>query len=176
MKHPMIRQTTDADLDAILTIQRDAFGEEDEAMLVQKILADPSAHPVLSLIAFDDDGYPIGHILFSKAHVDAANAYLLAPLAVVPEYHYKGTGQRLMKEGLKQLKQAGTDLVFVLGPPDYYPRAGFKNNAKKLGFPPPNPIPREFDDAWMVINLTGTEVTGAVQVCDAISAQEYWSA
>lgn len=172
----MIRPTIDTDLDAILTIQREAFGEEDEAVLVQKILDDPSADPVLSLIAFDDEGAPIGHILFSKAHVDGANAYLLAPLAVVPEYHYKGTGQRLMKEGLKRLKEKGVDLVFVLGPPDYYPRAGFKNNAEKLGFPPPNPIPRQYDDAWMVINLSGTEVNGQVRVCDAISAQEYWSA
>lgn len=172
----MIRQTTDADLDAILTIQRQAFGEEDEANLVQKILEDASAQPTLSLIAFDDDDFPIGHILFSKAHVDGASAYLLAPLAVVPEYHYKGTGQRLMKEGLKQLKEKGVDLIFVLGPPDYYPRAGFKNNAKKLAFPPPNPIPRQYDEAWMVINLSGTEVSGQVQVCDAISAQEYWSA
>ncbi|WP_417783291.1 GNAT family N-acetyltransferase [Terasakiella pusilla] len=172
----MIRQATDADLKAILTIQRDAFGEEDEAELVRKILDDASAQPTLSLLAFDDDGLPIGHILFSKAHVDGANAFLLAPLAVIPEYHYKGTGQRLMKEGLKLLKENGTDLVFVLGPPDYYPRAGFKNNAKKLGFAPPNPIPRQYDDAWMVINLTGTQATGQVRVCDAISAQEYWSA
>ncbi|NVK20140.1 MAG: N-acetyltransferase [Methylocystaceae bacterium] len=170
----MIKATTLEDLDVIKDIQTRAFEEPDEAELVENLLNDPSAAPILSLLAYKDDN-AIGHILFTKAYVDGATAALLAPLAVDPDHHYKGTGQRLMKEGLKQLKAQGVDLVFVLGPPDYYPRVGFQNNAGKRGYPAPHPIPKRHEDAWMVINLSGTDVTGPVRVAKAISAKEYWT-
>lgn len=170
----MIRTTQPQDLEIIKDIQTRAFDEPDEADLVENLLNDPSAAPLLSLLAFKED-QAIGHILFTKAYVDGAKAALLAPLAVHPDHHYKGTGQRLMKEGIKRLKEQGVDLVFVLGPPDYYPRVGFQNNAHKLGYPAPHPIPKQHQDAWMVLNLSGTDVKGMVNVADAISAKEYWS-
>ena len=169
-----IRETKKSDLDDILDIHERAFGQKDEAELVANLLKDETAQPVLSLMAFQDDE-PVGHILFTKAIVDGASAYLLAPLAVVPELHFKGTGQRLMKEGIKRLRAQGVDLVFVLGHIDYYPRAGFKNDAGAMGYPAPHPIPHEHRDAWMVMNLSGTQKKGTVKVADAISALEYWS-
>ncbi|MDV7339707.1 N-acetyltransferase [Terasakiella sp. A23] len=170
----MIRPTTPDDLKDILDIQRRAFNEEDEAELVANLLDDKTAQPVLSLIACDNEDTPIGHILFTKAYVDNLSAYLLAPLAVVPEVHYKGTGQRLMKEGLKILKSWGVDVVFVLGPPDYYPRAGFLNDAGAIGYPAPHTIPAKHADAWMMQHLSDKRIKGTVRVADAIAAEEYW--
>jgi len=47
-----IRETMDADLRDILFIERKAFNSDKEAELARAMLADPSAKPLLSLIAF----------------------------------------------------------------------------------------------------------------------------
>lgn len=172
----MIRTATQKDIDDILNIHRLAFNEEDEAALVTNLLNDPSAQPCLSLMAVQDD-QPIGHILFTKAHIEGTdlNAALLAPLAVHPDFHFKGTGQRLIKDGLKRLQKEGCDLVFVLGDPAYYPRCGFQTDAARHGYPTPVAIPAKWAQAWMFIKLHDCRETGTVQVADRIAAPEYWS-
>jgi len=172
----MIRIAEEKDLRDILEIHRLAFNEEDEAELVENLLNDPSAHPCLSLLSFKNEE-SIGHILLTKAQIVGTplNAYLLAPLAVKPDYHYKGTGKRLMREAFKQLKQMDVDIVFVLGDPAYYTQVGFQTNAGKLGYPTPVPIPAKWADAWMMMKLHDCNETGQVKVADQISAPEYWS-
>ncbi len=171
----MIRKAVEKDFEEIFNVHRLAFGQEDEAELVLNLVNDESAQPVLSLVAETDAGEICAHILFTKAYVEGALAYLLAPLAVHPDYHYKGHGQRLMKAGFKELAAMGVDLVFVLGDPAYYPRCGFQINAGSLGYPAPHPIPPEWRDAWMVRKLSDKDVTGPVRVADAIMPIEYWS-
>ena len=193
-----IRETTDADLDDVLSVERDAFGGEDEARLARDVLNDASAAPCLSLLAFDGDR-AVGHILFSKAHLtrpqeappqgalpqgapaqgdarDAASAAILAPLAVVPDLQKRGIGGALIARGLRMLAEAGVDLVFVLGHPDYYPRHGFVP-AGRLGFEAPYPIADENADAWMVQalrpGLIGA-VSGRVVCCDTMDKPEVW--
>lgn len=172
----MIRIAEEKDLADILDIHCLAFDEEDEAELVTNLLNDKSAQPCLSLLAFQDKK-PVGHILFTKAEIDGTdlNACLLAPLAVHPDVHFKGWGTRLIKEGLRLLKERGTDLVFVLGDPQYYTRAGFQLNAGANGYPAPQPIPHKWADAWMFMKLHDCIETGLVKVADAINPPEYWS-
>ena len=50
-----IRETTKADNETIYLIEKHAFGEVDEADLTEKLLAEPTAQPLLSLLAFDED-------------------------------------------------------------------------------------------------------------------------
>jgi len=47
----------------------------------------------------------------------------------------------------------GSEMVFVLGHMEYYPKFGFIPDAKKLGFTAPHPIPVEYANAWMVQSL-----------------------
>jgi len=175
----MIRITTQKDIPAVLDIHRLAFEEEDEAILVGNLLDDETAHPLLSLVMEEDDEI-LGHILFTKACVAESDvcAMLLAPLAVHPDRQYKGIGQRLMKEGFRQLAAMGVELVFVLGDPAYYPRVGFVKDAGALGFATPQPIPSQYREAWMVKDLNNGALDryhGQVRVADQISAREYWS-
>jgi putative acetyltransferase len=174
----MIRKTSEKDLEDILDIHQLAFGEVDESEMVQNLLNDETAEPTLSLLAFQDDE-PVGHILFSKATLSGSDisCALLAPLAVLPEVQFKGHGKRLMKEGFRQLKEMGIDLIFVLGDPEYYQRAGFLMDAGALGFVPPHPIPLAHRDAWMVRALDEGiigAVSGKVRVADAINAPDFW--
>jgi putative acetyltransferase len=167
-------------LPQILSIHQQAFGEDgyEIAGLVKNLFNDPSACPILSLIA-ESSGRPAGHILFARATLEGSDlrVALLAPLAVVPECQSRGIGQRLIQEGLKQLKQAGADLVLVLGHPGYYPKAGFRPDAGALGLQAPFPIEPKNAAAWMVQELRPGilgSVRGTVQCADALNRPEYW--
>jgi len=176
-----IRPTKESDLHDVLLVEKAAFGTEEGqeiADLVNALLSDPSAMPILSLIAIKDNQV-IGHILFTKAIIDSnhsISAVILAPLAVIPAAQSQGVGSQLINEGLKCLSESGIDLVFVLGHPDYYPRYGFKP-ASILGFDAPYPILQEHEDAWMVRELRSGvigSVSGKVQCCNVLNQPEHW--
>ena len=50
-KKMQIREAVETDLNDVLSIERLAFGYEKEAELVRELLHDPSAKPLLSLLA-----------------------------------------------------------------------------------------------------------------------------
>lgn len=175
----IIREAGEGDLPAVLDIHRLAFGQEEEAALVEAIVKDPSAEPVLSLIA-SEDGSPAGHVLFSRAALSGSatpvSAAILAPLAVVPAAQNRGIGGRLIEEGAVRLAGSGVDLAFVLGYPDYYGRHGFAA-AGPQGLEAPYPIAQEHTDAWMVRDLgkglVGT-VSGKMTCCEALDHPALW--
>ncbi len=177
-----VREATEADFPAIMDVEAAAFGEaegEEIADLVGELLADPSAQPLLSLVA-TVDGKVVGHVLFTAARIGScqppARATLLAPLAVHPDFHRGGIGGRLIDDGLGRLRESGIELVFVLGSPRNYQRHGF-SAAGVQGFGAPHPIPAEDAEAWMVQELRPGvvgEIRGQVKCADAISDAKYW--
>ncbi|RRQ22048.1 N-acetyltransferase [Thiohalobacter thiocyanaticus] len=177
-----IRATSDSDRLAITDLLNAAFGPDgaEIAALVSDLLDDPSARPLLSLAA-TRDACVIGYILFTHTQIAGSEPSLasaiLAPLAVHPDHQGRGIGGRLIEAGLKRLKDAGVDLVFVLGHPGYYPRYGF-DPAGERGFEAPHPIPGEHAAAWMVRTLRpgviGT-VSGQVVCADTLNDPRHWS-
>ncbi len=175
----IIQNATDSDLKDVLRIETEAFGHEKEANLVNSLLNDDSAKPLLSLLAMDDD-IAVGHILFTKVRItgfeDALSSMILAPLAISPNAQGKGVGGQLVNGGLKHLSESKVDLVFVLGHPGYYPRFGFKP-AGSQGFEAPYPIPSKNASAWMVQELVpGTieKFSGKIVCADALDEPEHW--
>ena len=175
----IIRKSTDADLDQISFLHEQAFNEEDVAELVRNLLTDQSAMPLLSLAA-ELDTQIVGHVLFTKASLTSnervVNSVILAPLAVIPRKQKQGIGGKLIQEGLRILTKTGTELVFVLGHPEYYPKHGFKP-AGALGFEAPYPIEEKNAAAWMVQELCPGiigSVHGNVLCADAMNRPEYW--
>ncbi len=177
-----IRESKESDKSDIFNIHTLAFGKKEGpeiAELVADLFDDRTADPSLSLVAVEKNRL-IGHILFTKAtlsgHTDSVKIQLLAPLAIRPEFQKKGGGGRLIKEGLKRLKASGTQLVFVLGHPEYYPRSGFRP-AGVLGFSAPYPIPDEHAAAWMVLELVPGmigSVHGQVRCSDGLDHPRHW--
>jgi putative acetyltransferase len=174
-----IRETTLSDLDAILAVEYAAFGRDDVVGLTRDLLRDPTAIPMISLLAFEGDR-PVGHILFTSAHLEpsapSVAISILAPLAVIPEEQRKGVGGGLIEYGLRVLSDAGVGLVFVLGHPDYYPRHGFAP-AGCRGFDAPYPIPAKDADAWMVRELRPGligNLRGTVLCAEAMDRPEHW--
>ena len=174
-----ILRASNDDLEDILHINRTAFGQEDEAELVRNLVTDPSAQPVLSLLARYKER-AVGHILYTKAILSAhpgISSYLLAPMSVLPEFQGKGIGGRLIQVGNQILERMGVQLVFVLGHPNYYPKHGFVNDAGKHGFVAPYPILKKNADAWMYQQISKdalNEIKGKVMCCQALNKPEYW--
>lgn len=147
-----IRAEAEADYRAIAEVTAAAFGQEDEARLVEAIRASEEFVPELTLVA-EDGGRILGHVMFSYSALEGSDTRLLqlSPLSVAPDRQSEGIGSALTHEALRLADERGEPLVLVLGHPTYYPRFGFRP-AATLGLRAPNP---EWDgDAFMAVPLT----------------------
>ncbi len=127
----ILRALENSEFDMVDAVHRAAFastsfGYQGEAELVRAIHADGDA--LVSLVA-EVNGRIVGHALFSIMDVEADGGPLkaagLAPVGVLPEMHGTGIGSALIVRGLELLRASGTQISFVLGHPDYYPRFGY---------------------------------------------------
>jgi putative acetyltransferase len=124
-----IRVERPDDTGAIRAVQSAAFGQPDEADLVDALRE--SGDAVLSLVA-EIGGRIVGHVLFSRLtiHVDdgpVVAALALAPMAVVPERQREGIGSTLLTEALRECRARRERIVIVVGHVDFYPRFGFSH-------------------------------------------------
>ncbi len=157
-----IREERSSDLKTINEINDLAFGQPQEALVINKIRA--SGAEILSLVAEIDDRV-VGHIFFSPAEIEYNDEKIvgmgLAPMAVLPEFQKKGIGKALINESLNILNKKQTAFIIVLGHPAYYPKFGFER-ASKYGIKCQwQDVP---DEAFMIMilnhdkmaNVTGT--------------------
>ena len=152
-----IRSEVPQDIASIYNVNKEAFGQEKEAELVNNLRTSKAL--IISLVAVKD-GEIIGHIAFSPIDITPGNsdikALTLAPLAVKPGYQNMGVGSRLVSTGLEQCRRKGWEIVVLAGHPNYYPRFGFVR-AKENGLECEVEVP---DEAWMVTELKRGALTG----------------
>ena len=173
----LVREAASAETAALLQVHRLAFGQDEESLLVASLLADPSAQPVLSLVA-EKQGRVVAHALFTSVKLlgpdHPPGAAILAPLAVVPPAQRSGIGRALIERACELLAQRQVQLLFVLGDPRYYTKVGFEP-AYPHGLKAPYEI--EPEAAWMVRAL-GPAVLGSlhatVQCANALAPDKYW--
>lgn len=119
----MIRHARATDYAAIAEVNDLAFGQSDEARLIERLR---EADDVLFELVAEDRGAIEGHILFSRLWVDRLELFAaLAPMAVRPKRQRGGLGSELVRAGLETARDFGAHGVLVLGHPAYYPRFGF---------------------------------------------------
>ena len=119
----MIRHARPADHGVIAQINTLAFGQPDEADLIERLRAEGDM--MFELVAEDADRLE-GHILFSRLWAGNGRLYAaLAPMAVRPDRQRAGLGSTLVRAGLESAREFGACGVLVLGHPAYYPRFGF---------------------------------------------------
>lgn len=152
----VVREEEPGDVDAVRRLNEDAFGQPDEARLVDSLRE--HCDELLSLVAVegDDGGDVVGHILFSPAVIGDVRGMGLAPMAVSPNRQRRGIGSELVRAGLAKLEARGCPFVIVLGHPEYYPRFGFER-AITRGIRCEWDVP---DEAFRILVLDETAMDG----------------
>ena len=146
-----IRKAQAEDFEAIYKINALAFGQKDEAKLVETIRDTPEYLPNLEFVALQDQNV-VGHILYSKVRIGNIDcqAVALAPMSVLPSFQNRGIGSKLIEQSLTAVESEGFKSVLVLGHQNYYPRFGFKP-ASIWGVIFPQEVPEE---AFMALSFT----------------------
>lgn len=157
-----IRSRNHSDYQAIAELNRQVFGRDNEAQLVESIRHSDRYIPELELVA--ELNYAIvGHILFSYIDLvgqETLQVLGLAPMAVQPEFQRRGIGSALVQVGLEAASSLGESMVIVLGHPQFYSRFGFEPSVS-YGIESPFPVPEE---VFMVLPLNNyqEQYTGKV--------------
>jgi putative acetyltransferase len=122
-----------------------------EARIVDLLRNEPSWDPARSLIAEDEAGRPVGHVVVFPGRDDALPGVLgLGPIGVLPEFQRRGVGGALMRAAIDLGERLGAPAIVLLGHATYYPRFGFVP-ARSLGIEPPDAWS---DDHWMALALS----------------------
>jgi putative acetyltransferase len=150
-----IRCETPSDYTLIAEVNTLAFGQENEAKLIDKIRCSDRYIPELSLVA-EVENVVVGHILFSYIDLveeETLQVIALAPLAVHPQFQKQGIGSKLVQVGLEIADAKQEAVVIVLGHPHFYNRFGFQASVNyKIASPFPVP-----EDVFMVKALQSYE-------------------
>ena len=121
-----VREETEDDVTAIHEVEVAAFGQADEAELVDALRRNGKL--VISLIA-EEHGKIEGHIGFSEMETEPRlenyRILGLAPVAVIPSKQKQGVGSAMITRGLILAEDRGYTHVVLLGEPLYYSRFGF---------------------------------------------------
>ncbi len=151
-----IRKAHLQDSRSIKALYLSAFSKDEcevVANLALKLLSEITIPETFALVAEMDDNV-IGHIAFSpvtQENISNCLAYILAPLAVSPEFQKQGIGTRLMESGINHLFSVGVNILFVYGDPQYYGRFGFNADLAARYIPP---YELEYDFGWQAMYLT----------------------
>jgi putative acetyltransferase len=166
-----IRVARSEDGNAIQRLYISAF-PEGEGEVVSKIaidLLDEKTTPtILSLVA-ETQGEILGHVAFSPVVVDnleSFHSYILAPLAVKPDYQKRHIGSQLIEQGLQQLSLIGINVVFVYGDPEYYSRFGFSIEAAHQ-FRPEYKL--EYPFGWQAVLLNEANLPSAPVIIKCVA-------
>jgi putative acetyltransferase len=140
----LIRRCESTDADRVREIHAQAFRRIDtpdevppEVALFDALVEADDVIPQLSLVA-DRDGDLVGHVVCSRATVEARAVAALGPIAVDPRNQRQGVGLALMHAVLSAADALDVPLVGLLGSPEYYSRFGFVP-AATLGIESPYP-------------------------------------
>jgi predicted N-acetyltransferase YhbS len=161
-----IRQETKRDFSEIFVLHSKAFGQDNEARLVNLLRNSDTFIPELSLVGVAGNRI-IAHILFTRISIVDVNknrqsSLALAPMGVLPEFQKQGIGGQLIRYGISKARQLGHRSVIVVGHEHYYPKFGFVP-ARKWDIKSPFDIP---DNVFMAIELVRDGLKGVQGVVE----------
>jgi predicted N-acetyltransferase YhbS len=163
------------DIDAILNVHRQAFGTDEGPVIEDLARVFLQRAETLSVSVSREDKI-VGNVLFTPFIFDQHpefKCYLLAPCGVLPGFQGRGVGKEMMETSIIRLREIGTDAVFVLGVPTFYPRYGFVPTDKQTPYPDLLAHP----EAWMGLELvpqTLDQLDGPTRAIPEFMQPEMW--
>ncbi len=155
----------------------DAENEEEGraiATLVDDLITSTPSQDVFGYVAKKEQDI-LASIFFSRLRFEnSTEAFLLSPVAVLPNFQRQGIGQSLLRHGISEMQSMGVELLFTYGDPKYYSKVGFKE-IKEKAFKAPFPLSQP--EGWLCQALTEnapTKISGGSQCVRALSKPEYW--
>ena len=149
------RAATNLDRDDIHSVHWSAFAEGEREVvskLAVNLLAEEATPQTISLVA-ESEGIVVGHVAFSPVTIDNDRnfrGYILAPLAVKPDFQKRRIGSKLIESGMQQLLKMGVNILFVYGDPEYYSKFGFSADVADRYTPP---YKLQYPFGWQAIVL-----------------------
>jgi predicted N-acetyltransferase YhbS len=143
--------------------------------LASALLTKTNSKDLYAYNALENDQI-IASIIFTSLEFKKSkfNAFLLSPVAVLPEYQGRGIGQKLINFGHKDLKKKGIELVFTYGDNNFYSKVGYKKISEEIV---EAPLKLSYPEGWMGQNLNNSEIpviTGASHCVEALNDKKYW--
>ena len=143
---------------AIRDVVRLAFGQDDVALLVDR-LRHAGALPISMVLVVEDE--VVAHAAASPMSWASGKDHIavmaLAPVSVKPEKQRLGYGSLVVRATIDRCRDNDVDLLTVLGDPNYYGRFGFLT-ASQHGLKIEN---ADFGNAFMVMELKEGTLSGA---------------
>lgn len=127
MKQTMwvIRSEDTADNEAIETLQAEAFGPGRFARTAFRVRENVPHRADLSFVGLSGECVA-GSIRLTPIRIGEADALLLGPLTVSPEFKNRGLGKALMRTAMEAAAAAGDTAVLLVGDAPYYSPFGFQ--------------------------------------------------
>jgi predicted N-acetyltransferase YhbS len=145
------------------------------AELVRKQLAETPADDIHVFTA-EEDGSLLGACVFTRLTYaqDDRTVFVLAPVAVMTERQGQGIGQKLLRQGLNVLRDAGVDVAMTYGDPNYYQKVGFQPVSEDDA---PAPFKLQFPHGWLGQSLTDrpwSALSGPSYCVPALNDPVFW--
>ena len=150
-----IRTEGPGDAFAIRRVNSAAFGGPVEGRIVDDIRGTDRWIEGGSLVAVDDAGSIVGHLLVSEGDLIGSDGrvvrriWMVGPVAVQPSEQRRGIGSALMRAAIALATERRQPVLCLLGHADYYPRFGFEPT-RGIGIEPPRPWA---DANWLALRL-----------------------
>ncbi|GAB3806507.1 N-acetyltransferase [Spirosoma humi] len=160
-----IRQETPADYPAVSSLIQEAYrsvaySDKKEHLMVERLRKSSAFIAQLSLVAQADTDELVGHIMFTKLHIQDGHqrfpGLALAPLSIPPAFQQQGIGSELIKASHSIAHDLGYPFCVVLGHANYYPKFGYE---RLSGYPIELPI-QVADENKMIIAFVENGLAG----------------
>lgn len=151
----IIKAVTANEMNSTLDFVEKVFTDSenvDSGKLVRNLVAEIRSKkyyiPELDLIMVNENDEIIGHVLFSRFHIEGRyddELLILTPMSVKTELQRQHISKELIEYGLKKAKELGFKLCMVEGNPHNYRSRGFETSAdygvfanESVGLPHPD--------------------------------------